>query len=120
MPRRPRRGTARRSDGGSWDRRDARQAGLVMEDTAGGPRRLIADLGRRQRYLRLPRAVILCAVVLSGAQCGITLFMVAHFAAATKAMALRVSRVALRPGTGRSKMCLKRLYVLTVRGLYIH
>jgi hypothetical protein len=34
---------------------------------------------------RLPCAAFLCAVALSGAECGITLFMVAHFAAATNA-----------------------------------
>ena len=32
----------------------------------------------------------------------------------------RLSRVTLRPGTGRSKMCIKQLYVLTVRGPYIN
>jgi len=50
----------------------------------------------------------------------IALFMLVHFAAAKRKVARRLSRVALRTGTGRSKMCLKQLYVLTVRGLYIN
>jgi hypothetical protein len=43
-----------------------------------------------------------------------------HFAATKRKVAKRLSKVPLRTGTGRSKMCLKQLYVLTVRGLYIN
>jgi hypothetical protein len=50
----------------------------------------------------------------------IALSMLAHFSAARKKVARRLSRVTLRPGTGRSKMCIKQLYVLTVRGQYIN
>jgi hypothetical protein len=55
-----------------------------------------------------------------GAWRGIALFMLVHFATAKRKVARRLSRVALRPGTGRSKMCIKQLYVLTVRGPYIN
>jgi hypothetical protein len=69
---------------------------------------------------RVPRGAILLPVMASGAWRGIALFMLVHFAAAKRKVARRLSRVALRTGTGRSKMCLKQLYVLTVRSLYIH
>ena len=59
-------------------------------------------------------------VMAGGAWRGIALSMLAHFAATTRKMARRPSRVSLRPGTGRSKMCIKQLYVLTVRGPYIN
>jgi hypothetical protein len=55
-----------------------------------------------------------------GAGVEIALSMLVHFAAAKRKVAWHLSRVALRPGTGRSKMCIKQLYVLTVRGLYIN
>jgi hypothetical protein len=50
----------------------------------------------------------------------IALFMLVHFAPTKRKVAKRLSRVPLRMGTSRSKMCLKQLYVLTVRGLYIN
>ena len=68
----------------------------------------------------MPRGAILLPMMADGAWRGISLSMLVHFAAAKSKVALHLSRVALRPGTGRSKMCLKQLYVLTVRGLYIN
>jgi hypothetical protein len=50
----------------------------------------------------------------------IALFMLVHFAATKRAVARDLSKVPLRTGTGRSKMCIKQLYVLTVRGPYIN
>ena len=49
----------------------------------------------------------------------IALSMLVHFAAAKRKVARRLSRVALRPGTGRSKICLNPTYVWTGRGPYI-
>jgi hypothetical protein len=55
-----------------------------------------------------------------GGRRGIALFILVHFAAAKRKAVGLLSRVTLRPGTGRSKMCIKQLYVLTVRGPYIN
>jgi hypothetical protein len=54
------------------------------------------------------------------AQCGIALSVVAHFAAATNANEFARFQGCAETGTGRSKMCIKQLYVLTVRGPYIN
>src|SRR5271165_1319211 len=87
-------------------------------------RRAPTQLAPGSREARL-RGAHSCAyrvvpVMAGGGWRGIALSMLVHFAAAKRKVAWHLSRVALRPGTGRSKMCLKQLYVLTVRGLYIH
>jgi hypothetical protein len=71
-------------------------------------------------FWRVSRGAILLPVMAGGAAVEIALSMLVHFAAAKRKVAWHLSRVALRPGTGRSKMCIKQLYVLTVRGLYIN
>ena len=71
-------------------------------------------------FWRVSRGAILLPVMAGGAGVEIALSMLVHFAAAKRKVAWHLSRVALRPGTGRSKMCIKQLYVLTVRGLYIN
>lgn len=71
-------------------------------------------------FWRVSRGAILLPVMAGGAGVEIALSMLVHFAAAKRKVAWHLSRVALRPGTGRSKMCIKQLYVLTVRGPYIN
>ena len=52
-------------------------------------------------FFRVPRGAILLPVMAGGAWRRIALSMLVHFAAATRKVARRLSRVALRPGTGR-------------------
>jgi hypothetical protein len=117
-----------------------RSAGRAASPAACGRRR---DGGTASCHRRLPRRgssrarlpqVAVAESVFSRMPCGaiycrrwptvpgveIAPSMLVHFAAAKRRVAGRLSRVMLRPGTGRSKMCIKQLYVLTVRGLYIN
>ena len=68
---------------------------------------------------RVPRGAILRPVMTGGAWREIALFMLVHFAAAKRKVARRLSRVALRPGTGRSKIRVNPTYVWTGRGPHI-
>jgi hypothetical protein len=108
-------------------RYDGRGHGSVWREPTPGPRRVVTQTRAGQRvqvadcaFLRVPRSAIYGRrwPMVPGVE--IALSMLVHFAAATRKVARRLSRVALRPGTGRSKMCIKQLYVLTVRGPYIN
>ena len=66
----------------------------------------------RSALLRVPRGVILWPVMAGGAWRGITLSMLVYFAAAKRKVAWHLSRVALRPGTGRlvnARICPARI-----------
>jgi hypothetical protein len=98
----------------------ARRSRPVSAGAAAARARLPRAQAARSVFLRVPRGAILLPVMAGGAWRGISMSMLVHFATAKRKVASRLSRVTLRPGTGRSKMCLKQLYVLTVRGLYIN
>ena len=74
----------------------------------------------REAHSYAPRGAILFLVMADGTWRGIVLFMLVHFAATKRTVARLFSRVLLRAGTGRSKICINPGYVRTGRGPYIH